>query len=69
MVLMSVATMGFGVLAIVHDVYGSAFSHRALWALVLFATLLGGVWLGMFITLVLAGQLLYEGPKQLQDSR
>ena len=68
-VLMFVVATGFGVLAIVRNIYGSAFSHRALWRLDIFGTLLGGVWLGMYITLILAGQLICRRAEQLQDSK
>jgi len=66
---MSVLGMGFGVLAIVSNVYGSGLSHRALWRLHMFVTLLAGLWLGMCIALSLAGQLFRRRAKQLQDSR
>lgn len=67
--LMSVLAVSWGVLGIVRDVYHLELSRDALWRLDHYKTIIGGLWMGLLISLFLSGQIICSKAKQLQGNK
>lgn len=66
---MSLMAIGWGLLGFVRHVYRADLSRAAFWRLYHYETVLGSLWVGLWLGLVLSGQFFCSKAKQLHDAQ